>query len=230
MGIEKNLDEIEKNITHVCEANNIARSEIQLVAVTKTIGVERISETISLGISVLGENKVQEIMDKYDKIDKSTQWHMIGHLQTNKVKYIIDKVEMIHSVDSIKLAREINKRAAQASITMDCLIQINIGNEESKYGIDYDDAESFLDEAGSLNNLRICGLMAIAPYFDNNEKVRPYFKKMNDLFEKMKREGHKKQMIYLSMGMTHDYLTAIEEGANIVRIGTGIFGERNYSK
>ncbi|MBK5251197.1 MAG: YggS family pyridoxal phosphate-dependent enzyme [Peptostreptococcaceae bacterium] len=230
MGIEKNLDEIEKNIADACEAKNIARSEIQLVAVTKTIGVERISEAISFGISALGENKVQEIMNKYDKIDKSAQWHMIGHLQTNKVKYIIDKVEMIHSVDSIKLAREINKRAEKAGTTMDCLIQINIGNEESKYGIDYDETESFLDEAGSLKNLRICGLMAIAPHFDNNEKVRPYFKKMNDLFEKMKSEGHKKQMVYLSMGMTHDYLTAIEEGANIVRIGTGIFGERNYLK
>ena len=230
MGIENNLIEIEKSIVKACKEKDIERSEIQLIGVTKTIAIDRIKEAIGYGISLLGENKVQEIVDKYDKFDNTVKWHMIGHLQRNKVKYIIDKVEMIHSVDSMKLAKEIDKRAGQIGIKMNCLIQINIGNEESKYGINYDDAEEFLADAVKLKNLKICGLMAIAPYYENCEKVRPYFKKMNDLFKRMKNEAYGEQMLYLSMGMTHDYIVAIEEGANIVRIGTGIFGERNYSK
>jgi len=230
MGIKINLEEIEKKILNICNENKIDRKGIQLIAVTKTIDVEKIKEAIDEGILTLGENKVQEIVDKYDKIEEKAKWHMIGHLQRNKVKYIIEKVDMIHSLDSMKLAREIDKRAAQAGKTMDCLIQINIGEEESKSGIDYDDAESFLNEAGNLENVRIRGFMAIAPYIEDKEKVRPYFKKMNELFERMKTKGHEDQMIYLSMGMTHDFETAIEEGANMVRIGTGIFGERNYSR
>ncbi len=230
MGIKINLEEIEKKIQNICNENKIDRKGIQLIAVTKTIDVEKIKEAIDEGILTLGENKVQEIVDKYDKIEEKAKWHMIGHLQRNKVKYIIEKVDMVHSLDSMKLAREIDKRAAQAGKTMDCLIQINIGEEESKSGIDYDDAESFLNEAGNLENVRIRGFMAIAPYIEDKEKVRPYFKKMNELFERMKMKGHEDQMIYLSMGMTHDFETAIEEGANMVRIGTGIFGERNYSR
>ncbi|SRR6056297_498028 len=230
MGIKINLEHIEKRIVDICNKNGIERNKIQLIAVTKTIGVERIKEAIKSGVDVLGENKAQEIVEKYDEIEEKVKWHMIGHLQRNKVKYIIDKVEMVHSLDSMKLAVEIDKRAAKTGKKMDCLIQINIGGEESKSGIDYDDAESFLNEAGSLDNVRILGFMAIAPYIEDKEKVRPYFKKMNELFERMKMKGHEDQMLYLSMGMTHDFETAIEEGANMVRIGTGIFGERDYSK
>jgi len=230
MGIKINLEEIEKKIGKICKEKGIERNGIQLIAVTKTIDAERIKEAIEAGVSVLGENKVQEILGKYDKIEEKVKWHMIGHLQRNKVKYIIDKVDMVHSLDSMELAREIDKRAARSGKTMDCLIQINIGQEASKSGIDYDDAESFLNEAASLDNVRICGFMAIAPYIEDKEKVRPYFKKMHELFIRMKMKGHENQMLYLSMGMTHDFETAIEEGANMVRIGTGIFGERNYSK
>ncbi len=230
MGININLEEIESKIENICKRKGIERNGIRLIAVTKTIDVKRINEAIDSGVEFLGENKVQEIVDKYEKIDEKAKWHMIGHLQRNKVKYIIEKVDMIHSLDSMKLAHEIDKRAAQAGKTMDCLIQINIGNEESKSGIGYDDAESFLNEAGMLENIRICGFMAIAPFIEDKEKVRPYFRKMNELFTRMKMKGHEEQMLYLSMGMTHDFETAIEEGANMVRIGTGIFGERDYSK
>ena len=202
---------------------------VKLIAVTKTHSPEEINEAIDNGITDIGENKVQEILDKYDKV-KPVRWHMIGHLQTNKVKYIIDKVVLIHSVDSLKLAKEINKRAEQHDKVMDILIQVNAAHEESKWGIDPsqtgDLIRQILDECP---NVRIKGLMSVAPYAEDPEEVRPFFaevKKLLDEYSKI--PGEMIDMQYLSMGMTHDYEAAIKEGANIVRVGTAIFGPRVY--
>ena len=202
---------------------------VKLIAVTKTHSPEEINEAIDNGITDIGENKVQEILDKYDKV-KPVRWHMIGHLQTNKVKYIIDKVVLIHSVDSLKLAKEINKRAKQHDKVMDILIQVNAAHEESKWGIDPsqtgDLIRQILDECP---NVRIKGLMSVAPYAEDPEEVRPFFaevKKLLDEYSKI--PGEMIDMQYLSMGMTHDYEAAIKEGANIVRVGTAIFGARVY--
>ena len=196
---------------------------------TKTHSPEEINEAIDNGVTDIGENKVQEILDKYDKV-RPVRWHMIGHLQTNKVKYIIDKVVLIHSVDSLKLAKEINKRAAQHDKVMDILIQVNAAHEESKWGIDPsqtgDLIRQILDECP---NVRIKGLMSVAPFADDPEDVRPYFAEVKKLFDEYSNiPAEMMDMQYLSMGMTHDYEAAIKEGANIVRVGTAIFGARVY--
>ncbi|RKD27854.1 hypothetical protein SAMN02745883_00233 [Caminicella sporogenes DSM 14501] len=234
LNIKENIYNIKENIKEVCYKINRNPEDIKIIAVTKTVDVDRIKFAIDCGVSSIGENKVQEILEKYDKIDKSIEWHMIGHLQTNKVKYIIDKVDMIHSLDSIKLAKEIEKRAAKISREIDVLIQINVANEESKFGIHPDDVYEFIDEMVRFKYIKVKGLMTIAPYAENPEEVRKYFKEMKSIFEQVNMkycENYENiEMKYLSMGMTNDYLVAIEEGANIVRIGTGIFGKRNYNK
>ncbi len=202
---------------------------VLLVAVTKTHSVEEINEAIDCGITDIGENKVQEIMDKYDSV-KPVRWHMIGHLQTNKVKYIIDKVSLIHSVDSLKLAKEIDKRAAQHDKVMDVLIQVNAAHEESKWGIDPGETGTLINEIlESCPNVRICGLMSVAPYADDPDEIRPFFAQVKKLYDEYGKIDH--EMIdfkYLSMGMTHDYVTAMEEGSNLIRVGTAIFGARVY--
>lgn len=202
---------------------------VLLVAVTKTHSVEEINEAIDCGITDIGENKVQEIMDKYDRV-KPVRWHMIGHLQTNKVKYIIDKVSLIHSVDSLKLAKEIDKRAAQHGKVMDVLIQVNAAHEESKWGIDPDETGTLINEIlESCPNVRICGLMSVAPYAEDPDEIRPFFAQVKNLYDEYGKIDH--EMIdfkYLSMGMTHDYVTAMEEGSNLIRVGTAIFGARVY--
>jgi pyridoxal phosphate enzyme (YggS family) len=199
------------------------------VAATKTFGVETIKEAIACGITDIGENKVQELNEKYPYLRNEVEFHFIGHLQTNKVKYIIDKVKLIHSLDSIKLAEEIDKRAKQKSLIIDCLVEINIGGEESKYGIPPEEMHNFVKEMGKYDNIRIRGLMTIAPYLPP-EEVRPYFRKMKKLFEELKEiKQHNVQVEFLSMGMSNDYWVAVEEGANIVRIGTSIFGQRQYN-
>ena len=229
--LEENLHTIKQEIELFCKAKNRDPAEIKLVAVTKTIDTERINEVIDLGISDIGENKVQEVTTKYDSIKKGVVWHLIGHLQSNKVKYIIDKVNLIHSVDSIALAKEISLRAGKISRTMDILIQVNPADEESKFGIAYDETEDFVKEVAELPNIRIRGLMTIAPFNEDLEKIRPYFRMMKEKFESLKSlKRENVTMEFLSMGMTGDYMVALEEGANIVRIGTGIFGKRDYSK
>ena len=179
----------------------------------------------------IGENKVQEIMDKYDDI-KPVRWHMIGHLQTNKVKYIIDKVSMIHSVDSYKLAAEINKRAASCGITMDILLQVNSAQEESKFGISTEETEGLIMQIlDSCENIRIRGLMCIAPYADDPEDIKKYFDSVKEQYDQFSTIDHPNlDFRYLSMGMSHDFPVAIEAGSNLVRVGSAIFGERDYSK
>ena len=192
---------------------------------------DEINEAIDAGITDIGENKVQEIMDKFDSV-KPVRWHLIGHLQTNKVKYIIDKVSMIHSVDSLHLAQEIDKRAAQHGITMDILIQVNSAQEESKFGISTDETEGMIrDILDKCPNIRIRGLMCIAPFAENPEDVRVYFAQVKKLYDEYSSIEHKNlDFKYLSMGMSHDYEVAILEGSNLIRVGTAIFGERDYSK
>lgn len=201
---------------------------VLLVAVTKTRSVEEINEAIQLGVTDIGENKVQEILEKYERV-APVRWHLIGHLQTNKVKQIIDKVYMIHSVDSFHLATEINKRAAQAGITMRILIQVNAAEEESKFGIPSGDTEALIqDILAQCPQLIIQGLMFIAP-FDDPQNVREYFSDVKRQFDQLKQINHPRlDFQVLSMGMSNDYEVAIEEGANLVRVGSAIFGTRNY--
>lgn len=202
-----------------------------LVAVTKTHPADIINEAIDAGATDIGENKAQEIMDKYDQV-KPVRWHMIGHLQTNKVKYIIDKVDMIHSVDSLKLAKEINKRAANHDKIMDVLVQVNSAQEESKFGVTSEETGELIDAIlANCPNVKICGLMCIAPFDENPDNVRKYFAELKKLYDDYKKIEHDNlDFKYLSMGMSHDYKVAIEEGSNLVRVGTAIFGERDYSK
>ncbi|MGI6204176.1 MAG: YggS family pyridoxal phosphate-dependent enzyme [Anaerovoracaceae bacterium] len=202
---------------------------VQLIAVTKTHSPQEINIAIDNGVTDIGENKVQEILEKYDSV-KPVRWHMIGHLQTNKVKYIIDKVCLIHSVDSLKLAKEIDKRARNAGKTMDILIQVNPAHEESKFGLDPDDVEGLIHEIlDQCENVRICGLMCIAPYTDDPQDVRPYFAEVREMYEKFgKIDDEKIDFKYLSMGMSHDFEAAEQEGSNMVRVGTAIFGARVY--
>lgn len=230
MSIKENLEAIEEKLTAAALKSGRKREDILLLGVTKTIDTDRIREMMSCGVKSLGENKVQEIMDKYDKIGPEAQWHLIGHLQTNKVKYIIDKVKLIHSVDSLRLAEEIDKRARQHGITMDVLIEVNIAGEESKHGIRPEDTLELCKRAAELEGIRIKGLMTVAPFVENPQENRDYFAQMKKLFVDISSKNIDNiDMAYLSMGMTNDYQTAVEEGANIVRIGTGIFGKRNYS-
>ena len=202
-----------------------------LVAVTKTHPADIINEAIDAGATDIGENKAQEIMDKYDQV-KPVRWHMIGHLQTNKVKYIIDKVDMIHSVDSLKLAKEINKRAANHDKIMDVLVQVNSAQEESKFGVTSEETGELIDAIlANCPNVKICGLMCIAPFDENPDNVRKYFAELKKLYDDYKKIEHDNlDFKYLSIGMSHDYKVTIEEGSNLVRVGTAIFGERDYSK
>lgn len=227
-------DNIKKiNAIKAAAAERVGRSgdDVLLVGVTKTRSADEINQAIDAGITDIGENKVQEIMDKYDFV-KPVRWHMIGHLQTNKVKYIIDKVSMIHSVDSYKLAEEINKRAGQHGLTMDILIQVNSAQEESKFGISTDETEELICMImENCPNVNIRGLMCIAPYADDPKDIAIYFAEVKKLYDKYAQiDNERVDFKYLSMGMSHDFQVAIEEGSNLIRVGTAIFGERDYSK
>lgn len=229
--IRANLKKINDQIKTAAESCGRSADDVLLVAVSKTRTPEEINTAIDAGVTDIGENKVQEIMDKYDDI-KPVRWHVIGHLQTNKVKYIIDKVSMIHSVDSYKLAAEINRRAAGKGITMDILIQVNSAQEDSKFGITTDETEGLIKEIlDNCENVRIRGLMCIAPYADDPEDIKIYFDQVKEQYDRFGRIEHPRlDFKYLSMGMSHDFQVAIEAGSNLVRVGSAIFGERDYSK
>ena len=218
MGIKENIEYLKKNIP----------DDVKLLAVSKTKPLEYLEEAYQCGIRDFGENKVQELVEKYENFHKDVKWHLIGHLQTNKVKYLVDKVFLIHSLDSVNLLNQIEKVFGKAGKTADTLIQINIGREESKTGILEEDLEDFLAEIEKCEHVSVKGLMVIIPQGDE-ESNRSYFKKTKQIFEELKKRKFRNiNMQILSMGMTHDYETAIEEGSTLVRIGTGIFGERNY--
>ena len=195
----------------------------QLIAVSKTKPIEDIKEAYDVGIRDFGENHVQEILEKKDKLPNDIRWHMIGHLQTNKVKDIVDKVYLIHSVDTVKLAKEIDKQAKKKDLIVNILLELNIASEESKYGFKEEELDNAFKEINKLENIKILGLMCVAPYTPTPEDNRIYFKKMNELKNKYNLE-------ILSMGMSNDYIIADEEGSTYVRIGTKIFGERDYTK
>ena len=228
--IKKNLEEVKKRIAISADRSGRKEKDITLIAVTKTHPAQMINEAISLGVTDIGENKVQEIMDKYDKVRKGVRWHLIGHLQTNKVKYIIDKVYMIHSVDSVKLMDEIERQAEKHGVLeVKILIQVNISGEETKFGTDLSGLDEMLRYAGGLKHVKVCGLMTILPKIDMGISNRLHFHNIYNKFIDI--SNHKYDnvcMEFLSMGMSGDFEMAIEEGSNMVRIGTAIFGERDY--
>ena len=229
MSIQTNIEYIQELKGKAAVKSGRNPEDVLLVAVTKLHSPEEMNEAIDAGITDIGENKVQEIMDKYDRV-KPVRWHLIGHLQTNKVKYIIDKVCMIHSVDSLKLAKEIDKRAAQHDLVMDILVQVNSAEEESKFGITTAETDQLIqDIAQQCPNIRIRGLMCIAPFEDDPEDVRDYFAEVKKIYDKyVDVKTERLDFKYLSMGMTHDFEVAIEEGSNLIRVGTAIFGYRDY--
>ena len=208
--------------------NAVNHKLVTIVAVTKTQPVERIREAVNAGLTVLGENRVQEAAEKVPALaGMPVEWHLIGHLQTNKVKQAVALFSLIQSVDSLKLAAEIDRQARLAGKIQDVLLQINVAGEESKFGIDPADAVSLTSAMEALPNIRLCGLMTIAPFFAEAEQTRPIFRQTKQLFDQLKQSVAKpEQFCRLSMGMTHDYAVAIEEGANMIRVGSGIFGER----
>ena len=229
--ISENIENIRKNIDAACKRSGRDPKDVLLLAVSKTVDVDRIKVAVDCGLNSLGENRVQEIMEKYEPMGENVKWHLIGHLQTNKVKYIIDKVELIHSVESIKLAEEINKQAKKHNLVMDVLVEVNMADEESKFGVKPEETESFIRELALMDNIRVRGLMTVAPNVENGEENRVYFRNMKQLLVDINAKNiNNINMDILSMGMTGDYETAVEEGATIVRVGTGIFGKRDYAK
>ncbi len=231
ISIKNNIEEVRKVINE--SANNVKRDskEIILLAVTKTVDVDKVLEAIDCGITDVGENKPQELARKFEAIGDKVRWHLIGSLQTNKVKYIIDKVYMIHSLDRLGLCEEIQKRAKQINKTINCLVQVNISKEESKHGLYEEDVVNFIkDVSDKYENIHIRGLMTMAPFTEDENKVRDVFKRLKNLSLEIDSLNIKNvSMDYISMGMSNDYNIAIEEGSNIVRVGTSIFGKRNYN-
>ncbi len=228
--IRENLEEVEKKIQQACDKAGRERSEVTLIAVSKTKPIEDLMEAYNAGIRVFGENKVQELADKIEKMPKDIHWHMIGHLQRNKVKYIVGKVDLIHSVDNEELAKEINKRAEKAGVKQDILIEVNIADEDTKYGVTADKVNELYVNISKLPYVNVRGVMCIAPNVDNPELNRQYFVKLNKIFvDIMNIMVDNSRVDVMSMGMTGDYQVAIEEGATMVRVGTGIFGARNYN-
>ncbi|MGN0322699.1 MAG: YggS family pyridoxal phosphate-dependent enzyme [Oliverpabstia sp.] len=229
--ITEQLKEVRQEIQNACRRINRNPEEVTLIAVSKTKPVSMIEEAIAAGQTVFGENKVQELCSKYEVLPQNLHWHLIGHLQRNKVKYIADKAELIHSVDSLRLAETINQEGEKHGRIVPILIEVNVAGEESKFGVSVEDTVSLITEISQLPYVRIQGLMTIAPYVENPEENRPIFRKLKQLSVDIKEKNiNNVYMDILSMGMTNDYQVAIEEGATMVRVGTGIFGERNYSK
>lgn len=228
--LKENLIQVEKNILEACERAGRKREDVTLLAVSKTKPLADIETLMDLGIQEFGENKVQELVDKYEKIKAPVNWHLIGHLQTNKVKYIVDKVILIHSVDTLKLAAQIQKEAAKKNVVSDILIEVNIANEETKFGVSAEEALPLIEEIAKFPNVHVRGLMTSAPFVENPEENRIYFQHLRELYIDIKEKNIDNiDMNILSMGMTNDYVTAIEEGSTLVRVGTGIFGARQYN-
>lgn len=228
--LKDRLEEVEERIQEACRRAGRDRSEVTLIAVSKTKPAEVLKEAYDLGIRVFGENKVQELTEKYEVLPKDIRWHMIGHLQTNKVKYIADKVELIHSVDSLKLAETIEKEAAKRNRTIDILVEVNVAEEESKFGLKVEEVIPFIEKVAGFSHINVRGLMTIAPFVENPEKNRSVFADLRKLSVDITEKNiDNVNVSILSMGMTNDYEVAIGEGATMVRVGTGIFGARNYN-
>jgi pyridoxal phosphate enzyme (YggS family) len=225
--IRNNLESIISRINAAAARAGRDPSDIRLIGVTKTVDIDRIKAAFDCGIMDFGENRVQELCKKADILDIKCNWHLIGHLQTNKVKYIIDRVGLIHSLDSLELAREISRRAETAGRMIDVLVQVNVAGEESKFGIRPEEAPGFVKEVSRMGNIRVKGLMTIAPLADDPEDVRWVFEGLGKLRIDISRENiDNVDMTCLSMGMSNDFEVAVEEGSNMVRIGTALFGKR----
>ena len=230
MSVCENYRAVEEKVRNACKKAGRSREEVTLIAVSKTKPVSMIEELLPLGVRDFGENKVQELTAKEEVLPKDIRWHMIGHLQRNKVKYVIDKACMIHSVDSLRLAQEISKEAVKHDLVMPVLIEVNVAGEESKFGVSVEEAPFLVEEAAKLPGIQVKGLMTIAPNVDDPEENRNVFRNLRKLSVDIREKNFDNvTMNVLSMGMTGDYEVAIEEGATHVRVGTGIFGERNYN-
>ena len=228
--LRENLQEVEQRIADACRRAGRKREEVTLIAVSKTKPAEMLKEAYDLGVRVFGENKVQERTEKYDLLPDDIRWHMIGHLQTNKVKYLIGKTELIHSVDSLKLAKVIEKESEKKECITDILVEVNVAEEESKFGLKMEEVIPFIENAAQFPHINVRGLMTIAPFVENPEKNRTIFADLHKLYVDIKEKNIDNGTVnILSMGMTNDFEVAIEEGATMVRIGTGIFGARNYN-
>lgn len=227
--IAEKYREVQKNILSACRRGGRSAEEVTLIAVSKTKPLKDLREAYEAGARDFGENKVQELMEKIPALPSDIRWHMIGHLQRNKVKYIVDKVYMIHSVDSLRLAEEISREAEKRNLTVRILMEVNVAGEESKFGVSVEDAPELAREIALLPGLSLEGLMTIAPYVQNAEENRKVFSRLRQLAVDISGKNiDNVSMNVLSMGMTGDYEVAIEEGASLVRVGTGIFGERDY--
>jgi len=228
--IKDNISEVLNDIAIAEKNSNRPEGSAKLIAVSKTKPVELLKEAYDAGMRDFGENKVQELVDKYDQLPNDIRWHLIGHLQTNKVKYIVDKAYLIHSVDSLKLAKEISKESVKKNVTANILIEVNVADEESKFGVAYEDTENLIREIAVLPGIQIKGLMTVAPFVENSEDNRPVFKKLGQLFIDIKSKNIDNVIMEtMSMGMSGDYCVAVEEGATYIRVGTKIFGVRNYT-
>ena len=228
--IKEQLEVVEQKIQAACRRAGRERSEVTLIAVSKTKPVDLLKEAYDAGAREFGENKVQELMDKIDVLPEDINWHMIGHLQTNKVKYIVGRTCLIHSVDSMKLAQAIDKEAAKKNCIAEVLVEVNVAGEESKFGLKVDEVVPFIEKAALLPNIKVCGLMTIAPFVEDPEENRPVFADLQKLSVDIRKKNiDNVNVSILSMGMTNDYEVAIEEGATMIRVGTGIFGARNYA-
>jgi pyridoxal phosphate enzyme (YggS family) len=228
--VKENLQKVEDNITAACERAGRKRENVTLIAVSKTKPIEMIVEAYEAGKRDFGENKAQEMKEKHDALADDIKWHFIGHLQTNKVKYVVGRAALIHSVDSLHLAEAIEKESAKKNLISEILIEVNVAHEESKFGLKTEEVEQLVRDIAKFQHIRIKGLMTIAPYVENAEENRNIFKELKTLSVDISNKNiDNVNMDILSMGMTGDYEVAVEEGATLVRVGTGIFGERNYS-
>ena len=228
--IAENMKVVQKKIEAACEKSGRSKEEVTLIAVSKTKPVSMLQEAYDTGCRDFGENKVQELVDKYEQLPKDIRWHVIGHLQRNKVKYIVDKVYMIHSVDSLRLAEEISKEAVKKGVTVSILLEVNVAQEETKFGASAQDVAALAEKIAKLPNIVIKGLMTIAPNVQNAEENREVFRKLKQIAVDITQKNIDNIcMGELSMGMTGDYEVAVMEGATYVRVGTGIFGERQYT-
>ena len=229
--IKSNLQIVKEEIAQALKRRRTQfdSDNVTLIAVTKNHDVTMMRDAIDLGIDEIGENRIQEASEKFVALDRKVKWHLIGHLQTNKVRPAVKMFDLIHSIDSIHLALTVDKAAKSINKVQDILIQVNLAKEESKTGIEIEKLDELIKKVVECDNLKLCGLMMIAPNYENVEQCRPLFRQMYEIFQQLKGKNlNKAEIKYLSMGMTHDYKIAIEEGANVVRVGTAIFGQRNY--
>ncbi len=229
--VKENITEIRQRIVAACTRAGREPENVTLIAVSKTKPISMIEEAYETGSRDFGENKAQDMRDKHDAMEPDIRWHFIGHLQTNKIKYVVGRAHMIHSVDSLHLAQAIEAECVKKNVDMPVLIEVNVAGEESKFGVTPEETEHLIRKISILPHLKVTGLMTIAPFVQNPEENRQYFRKLHDLYIDIQSKSiDNVSMSVLSMGMTGDFEIAIEEGATHVRVGTGIFGERNYIK